>query len=39
MPLLHENKAEFRNAINFTARKIGYQAAIVEKDYYVKVHR
>lgn len=35
MAWLHENREEFRNAVNFTAKEIGYQAAIVEKDYYV----
>jgi len=35
MAWLHENREEFRNAVNFTAKEIGYQTAIVEKDYYV----
>lgn len=35
MAWLHENREEFRNAVIFTAKEIGYQAAIVEKDYYV----
>lgn len=35
MAWLYENREEFRNAVNYTAQKIGYQAAIVEKDYYV----
>lgn len=35
MAWLHENREEFRNAVNFTAKEIGYRAAIVEKDYYV----
>lgn len=35
MAWLHEDREEFRNAVNFTANEIGYQAAIVEKDYYV----
>ncbi len=35
MAWLHEIREEFRNAVNYTAQEIGYQAAIVEKDYYV----
>ena len=35
MAWLHENREEFRNAVNFAAGEIGYQPAIIEKDYYV----